>query len=558
MKTKLIFFILLIIPVLVNGQQFSNKDKALIATRIDTLLTNYMIKGTLTEPGKIKRSDKVTSEFKKLFALDATIFDDINAEFNQDLTSYPYILMTKTRNEYVDDLIVEFENGLMINNKRVNVSYEEFDKGVIKAAIERTIEGTTKSRKYNFSTHDTVLLSIIVNPDKTVKIKKVEALGNPQVKIKNDDDLDGVIDEIDQCRKQRGLIVLQGCPDSDGDGIADKNDECPGVAGTKENGGCPASTFAYSYVLSGAIGYQLNNNSIKTPELNDLSYSSLDKSVSQKGEVSSPGYKGSLTLSGNIAYYFGKKKNNRNKGISLGFSATNYKAEYDITGSMYQFKSNDTQDDYRRIVTMKKANEKMSFSIINIPLLFRYKEKFSAKSGFELFAGPSFISFITNSNYEATFDFEAIYQIDGAGNFVYNNNFIASTTDLYLTEDEIRNLLFVNVNDVAGPNATVLFEQLSADGYDLALNKSFSGKDNQIQTHYGIAFNGGADLFYHITKKSAIKIGATIIFAPLNSGNSDSYEMINKTNDEYKSIYQSKTNSTYTSFGLNFGFILGI
>ncbi|MBL0341157.1 MAG: hypothetical protein IPP71_09640 [Bacteroidetes bacterium] len=207
---------------------------------------------------------------------------------------------------------------------------------------------------------------------------------------------------------------------------------------------------------------------------------------------------------------------------------------------------------------MKKAQEKMSFSIINIPLLFRYKEKFSAKSGFELFAGPSFISFITNSTIDATFNFEGIYQVNQAGQFVYNNNFIAAGSDLYLTEAEINSLLFVNVNDVSGPNATALFNQLRGDGYDFALDKKFTGKDDKIQTHYGIAFNGGADLFYHITKKSAVKLGATIIFAPLNSGNSDAYEMVNKSTDSYKSIYRSKANSTYTSFGLNFGIILGI
>ncbi|MBL0341158.1 MAG: thrombospondin type 3 repeat-containing protein [Bacteroidetes bacterium] len=308
MKTKLILFILLIAPVLIQGQDLSNKDKALISTKVDTLLTSFMTKGSLTKPGKIKMDDKTTSEFKKLFTLDAQIFDDINAEFNQDLSGYPYVLMTKTRNEYIEDLVFEFENGLMINNKRINVSYEELDKGIVKAAIERDISGITKSRSYHFFNHDTILVTIAVGADKSVKIKSIEALGNPQVKIKNDDDLDGVVDATDECRKQRGLIALRGCPDSDGDGIADKNDECPLVAGTKENGGCPASTFAYSYVLSGSIGYQFNNNSIKTPELDDLAYNSLDKNRSNTGEVSAPGYKGSLTLSGNIAYYFGKKK----------------------------------------------------------------------------------------------------------------------------------------------------------------------------------------------------------------------------------------------------------
>ncbi|MFM7080193.1 MAG: hypothetical protein ACKOYC_10445, partial [Bacteroidota bacterium] len=371
-----------------------------------------MSKSSLTETGKTKRSDKVTIEFKKLFSADADIFDDILAKFDPQATGYPYKLISKSRNDFIDDMIDEFPSGLVINNKKINVSYRDFDQRIVTAALERQISGVTNTMKYMFSNHDTLLITIAILPDKNVKINKVEPLGSSQVKILNDMDLDGVIDDNDECKKLKGVIALAGCPDSDGDGIADKNDECPLVFGTQQNGGCPASTFAYSFVFSGGIGYQFNNNSIKAPELNDYAYSNLDKDRSNTGQIGAPGYKGSITLNGNLGYYFGRKKNNRNKGISLGISLTNYKSIYEIGGSKFEFKSNDGVNDYRRIVTMDMAREEMSFSILNIPLLFRYKEKFSPKAGFELFAGPSFISILTNSTYEAKFDFEGIYQLD--------------------------------------------------------------------------------------------------------------------------------------------------
>jgi outer membrane protein OmpA-like peptidoglycan-associated protein len=56
-----------------------------------------------------------------------------------------------------------------------------------------------------------------------------------------DFDEDGVPDEDDNCPDVKGLIELNGCPDTDGDGIADSEDQCPDFAGTVELNGCPDS-----------------------------------------------------------------------------------------------------------------------------------------------------------------------------------------------------------------------------------------------------------------------------------------------------------------------------
>lgn len=558
MKKNFTIFLSLLLSVTLQAQNFTNKDKALIFSRVDSLLISYMEKSTLTEPGKTKLSDKVVQDFRKLFALEAMVFDDINASFVPDGKNYPYKLTSKSRNDYIYGLVDDFEAGLMINNRRININYSNYSNGIITAALERDISGINKTKKYILSTHDTLLITIGIQKDKSVKITKVEALGNPQVKIKNDMDLDGVVDEIDACKTQAGKIDLQGCPDGDDDGIADRNDDCPDIKGTKENGGCPASTFAYRYVLTGGIGVQLNNMIVRTPALNDLAYSSLDKSNrSDAGEVVLPGVKPSVALNVNLAYYFGKKKNNRNKGISIGFAATNFKSTFEMKNIKYEFKSNDGGNNYRRIVTLDRAKEDLSFSMINIPLLFRFKEKFNAKAGFELFAGPSFISFITNSTFNAVFDFEGIYQLNDQGVYDFNPVYNPQVTDLNITEGGIANYLSASqVIDGRGPEE--LFGLLNSEGYDFALNKEFKGKDNKIQTHFGIALNVGADLFYHVTKNLAVKGGANLVIAPLNSGNSDPYIMVDRSNGDYNSIYKSKANSTYTALGFNLGIILGI
>ena len=59
--------------------------------------------------------------------------------------------------------------------------------------------------------------------------------------IVNDNDKDGVPNELDDCPQLSGSAALKGCPDTDGDGIGDNVDECPDAAGTAANNGCPDS-----------------------------------------------------------------------------------------------------------------------------------------------------------------------------------------------------------------------------------------------------------------------------------------------------------------------------
>ncbi len=57
----------------------------------------------------------------------------------------------------------------------------------------------------------------------------------------NDADLDGIVDEKDDCPLLAGVAAFNGCPDTDGDGIGDKEDMCPDDKGPTELLGCPDS-----------------------------------------------------------------------------------------------------------------------------------------------------------------------------------------------------------------------------------------------------------------------------------------------------------------------------
>lgn len=55
----------------------------------------------------------------------------------------------------------------------------------------------------------------------------------------NDDDLDGVLNDVDKCPTEAGPAVSLGCPDRDSDGVSDPDDQCPDDAGTPLSAGCP-------------------------------------------------------------------------------------------------------------------------------------------------------------------------------------------------------------------------------------------------------------------------------------------------------------------------------
>lgn len=92
-----------------------------------------------------------------------------------------------------------------------------------------------------------------------------------------DSDLDGVIDNEDECPMLAGSKETNGCPDTDGDLIIDKYDDCPRLKGVKENNGCPEITEETKEVLAEAlqgIEFELGSDIIR-PE----SYPILDKVV---------------------------------------------------------------------------------------------------------------------------------------------------------------------------------------------------------------------------------------------------------------------------------------
>jgi hypothetical protein len=600
---KYLFILAAIISLVHSAEaqsEYSLREKTEIAENIDSLLIKYFDLSTITK--KVENEKKNTKEtnvriaqFRNLFDKDATIYDDINPRFSYapKKGEQAYMLEEKNLTDYFNGLIDEFPLGLITVNNKVNISYQNFGTGTVEVALDRTISGVSYSNKYHISNHDTLKLTLRIKSDKEVKISKVEKIGNGyNLKLLNDKDLDGVINEEDNCPTEKGRMALKGCPDTDNDGIIDKDDYCPDEFGPKENNGCPATTFSYRYVSSVSAGLGWSNTNLSLGTLAETGYNKSLKSGSgedaNQGTITNGKYQFGFNLNGLIGYYFGKTKGNRNKGISLGIMLTNYTADYTLNDIQYYFgeadpyNTNDNSLKYEKRITLRdSAKETIQYNYFSFPILFKIKDKFEKipKLAWELGFGPSILySRATLKAVKATVDFEGVYQVDENGKINYSATHAKSDYDIRLIASEIESKKTNGNNET--PSVDELFAAYRQNGLDV--NRGVSFDNNFVETKsekINYALNLTGDIFYHISARAAIKVGFAFFYGPgfknkstqdnegnnyqmiVEDENADPAKLFNNDNGSggaYNSIYNSAIKQSFISFGINTGIIFGL
>jgi len=440
------------------------------------------------------------------------------------------------------------------NNARNNQS----DKNAIIDRLKQNIKKNPDSI-YQFNSSSTFRITLAYTTDtlNRVKIMRIENISNI-LACMNDDDGDGVLNQADSLRFQFGEFTVNGAPDADLDGVADATDICRGIYGTVSNKGCPESYFITKKQLEGNVGVQYNTAKINMPELNQLGYQvgsgadATDVLQSKKGSLKNPGPSLGIYAGVDMAFFFGKKA--KQKGISIGVTYARFVADYELAEpAVYTYKSTDGTDFYRRQITINALKEQIAYNVINIPLQFNYRFKLfnDNKWVMNLRAGPSLILFNSTSNYNSTIDVGGIYQIDTVNNdkityYDYFNN--SSTWNVYLTSSGINTQ---NTN----PGAAAIFAQLGGSGnYDFASNKNYRGQKKSTRATYAFNFSLSGEYKKNKDFPIAIKFGIHGVYAP-SIGSKEKYMPIERTTDEYNSIFNSNARSFYFAYGLNLGLV---
>jgi len=604
MKYKIVL-LLLLLPAITRAQQ---------VTRLDSMVRNVIaeLKDSWTL-GVDSNSNTVDiamyNKYKSLFDVAASVDDDLNFQFIPGKNSGTYKLLATPREFDVyahdaalqiskfrvdsvgpqgrlnieDSIIYEIRrivyvekparyvlsdaDGLAdsILSKHPDIRFENKNANA-KEATKQEILGRLKKELakdpddvYKFySTSDLrIVLAYTTDSLYPVKIISIRNIANLLSCI-NDDDKDGVLNAADSLPGKYGEFTAAGAPDDDLDGVTDADDRCRGTYGSLQNKGCPESYFVTNGQLNGAIGLQFNLPKTNLPALDELGYrdesgaDAMDVLQSKTGSLKSSTAVSGIYAGGNVVYFFGKDA--KRTGISAGFSYSRCVTNYELADPIvYTYKSSDGHDFYRRQITISRLTEKMAINVVNIPVQLHYRFKVNAIKNWviNLKAGPSFILINGLTDYNATIDVGGIYQIDTVNKdkITYYDFFDkASSGNVYLTSSGIN-------QQNSNPGAAAIFDQLNSSGnYDFASNKIF--RDQRKISRVTAAFNFSLDAQYRRSRNNpmAIKAGIHFVYAP-SIGSNEKYTPIERTTDEYNSIFNSNGRSVYFAYGVTLGLV---
>jgi len=250
-----------------------------------------------------------------------------------------------------------------------------------------------------------------------------------------------------------------------------------------------------------------------------------------------------------IGYFLGKKAH---WGIGIGFQYLNQQGDMDLDQFHVQYQSTDANGNiFRQVITANNPiKENIQTTNLNIPLMLKYKNRFTKHSGFTCDGGLVYnLQEMTMYNTNANFNYEAIYQFaknPEGGNpvTVYDNGVNPSTNDLLITQAQI--------NKHSGHTADS-FAMYHNAGMNVGLNQNPNKNTGSTTFTQGtLGFLIRPEYSFYLSNKVALNLGVFYMYQPFNTSAKAGYMLTNKVGD-YSSVTNSVTSSVNQSYGLNLG-----
>ena len=249
-----------------------------------------------------------------------------------------------------------------------------------------------------------------------------------------------------------------------------------------------------------------------------------------------------------LGYFFGRS---RNWGVGAGFMYLSQMGNLTLSDYHAEYQAVDENGHiYRQIVSPNQdIKETVKITNMNIPLVLKYKKRFSERWGITADGGLLFNVKMKNSyNSNASFDYEAAYDIVNTGSgqaYVYDNAVTPKTSDFLITRSF--------VNSVHPGNVDAFFNQEREAGYGVGLNvKPNSNSGNVSYTTGNIGFIFQPSVNYYLSDYVQLNLGLYYIYQGVNNNAQSGYQLTNKIGD-YNSPMNSVTRSIDQSYGLNLG-----
>lgn len=291
------------------------------------------------------------------------------------------------------------------------------------------------------------------------------------------------------------------------------------------------------------------SNNAGNAELTNLSYESL---LNRAGRVDTINYKIGAGLSGSfeLNLMFGKK---RNVGFSAGAMIIGGFNSFKLDSFEVQYKATDKEGrSFKRILRAYEWKEKVTYTNISIPVLFKFRYYGKKKLGLFADIGPV-ISVLSNakSRIETVVDFEAVYSMQGG---IPHFSEQTETTDWVITREMVK-------QHISSGNPNDYFAQQYNRGYYVGLDKTKTGNAPTID--YKIGFGGllRAGMIYNVTPIFSITLGGQCLIISSGRKTSDNYKPLDVADDfvqegDVNSVLSSAGSLLKAQYGINLGFHL--
>ncbi len=252
-----------------------------------------------------------------------------------------------------------------------------------------------------------------------------------------------------------------------------------------------------------------------------------------------------------VGYFFTP---NNNWGVGTGLMYLYQTGNVTMNQFHVEYQSTDSHGlTFRQLLTAnQQIKETMKTTNINIPVVIKYKHRFTQHVGLTIDAG-ALINLQNTSAYKtnASFNYEAIYQyandVSGHPVAVYDNASVPSSNDLQITQAQ-----YLKTHPGGDVNAFINQEH-NQNGYNVGLGVKPNSNTGSVSYNTGsIGFIVQPSINLYLSDKVALNFGLYYLYQPSTNNASNTYRLTDGLG-QYSSVLKNVSSATSQSYGLNIG-----
>lgn len=253
-------------------------------------------------------------------------------------------------------------------------------------------------------------------------------------------------------------------------------------------------------------------------------------------------------------------------GIGAGINYMSQSSSAEIGNFRVDYQDKDSKGNiFRQILSSNGAiKEDLTTTNINIPIMLKYKKRFTTRLGLAVDAGFLFNVSMTNKwKADASFDYEAAYKfsegVSSGAPTLYDNGTTLGANDWLLTRSMYTHTLTPSVSTLVG-----IFDSLRLRGYNVALNTKSTQNSGTVNYSSGIGFMLRPAVTVRLMPRLHAKIGAVVTYQMFkhtyDGASASDYKVSSNLGANYNSILQPITSINVTTIALNLGlrYFIGI